>query len=122
MRKLLFVFLLAGLIILAGCGQKNTSANTSATSVKEPIFFYSNDCGHCQKVKQYIADYKIEEKVSFSLVEAFTSEANYDLFNEKAAACRLSGSRKGVPLIYENGKCYVGEIEAIDFFKKKAGL
>jgi len=120
MKKLIFVFLLPGLILLVGCGQKNTSTN--AVSIKEPIFFYSTDCGHCQKVKQYIADHKIEEKVTFSLVEAFTTEANYNLFNDKAAGCRLSESQKGVPLIYENGKCYIGEIEAIDFFKKKAGL
>jgi len=101
----------------------NINANTnSATSVKEPIFFYSDSCGHCQKVKDYIAENNIKNIVSYSEVEAFATEESLNLFNEKSAFCGIAEDSRGVPLVFENGKCYFGQFEAIDFLKKKAGL
>lgn len=122
MKKILYMAAIFGVIItLAGCAKNNANTNAVA-DVKEPIFFYSTSCSHCQKVKQYIADNKIEEKMTFSSLEAFTTEENYNLFNTKATVCGIPEKQRGVPMVYEGGKCYVGEIEAIDFFKKKAGL
>ena len=101
----------------------NINANVnSAAGAKEPIFFYSNSCSHCQKVKDYIAQNNIKNIVSYSEVEAFTTEENLNLFNEKSAFCGIAEDSRGVPLVFENGKCYFGQFEAIDFFKKKAGL
>lgn len=120
MKKLsLLLFVLSFAFIMAGCAEKPASTDTA---VKEPIFFYSNTCGHCQKVKQYIADNKIKDKVSYSEVEAFSTEENLNLFNEKATACGIPEEQRGVPLIFEKGKCYVGSVEGIDYFKNKAGL
>ncbi|MFH1366975.1 MAG: hypothetical protein ABIH38_03220 [Patescibacteria group bacterium] len=120
MKKIfIFAVIFAFAFIIVGCGEKSASTDTAP---KEPIFFYSNDCGHCQKVEQYIADNKVDEKVEYSKVEAFSTEENYNLFNTKAAGCQIPESQRGVPMIYENGRCYVGEIEAIDFFKSKAGI
>ena len=83
------------------------------------LFFVSESCGHCTKVKNYIKENNLDAKVSYTEIQAFESEENYALFNEKAAECGLPENQRGVPLIYEEGKCYIGSVEGVDFFREK---
>ncbi|MFA5069829.1 MAG: glutaredoxin domain-containing protein [Patescibacteria group bacterium] len=130
-RTIITIIILTFSLFIIGCQEEtsvinNTNPSNSAArdldEVKEPIFFYSNGCGHCQKVKEYIAENNIKNAVSYREVEAFATQENLDLFNEKSAACGIAENERGVPLVFENGECYFGQFEAIDFFKKKAGL
>lgn len=99
----------------------------SACSTEEPqktsgdiLFFVSETCGHCATVKNYIKENNLAAKVAYTEIQAFETEANYELFNEKAAECGLPQNQRGVPLIYEEGKCYIGSVEGVDFFREKA--
>ena len=141
MKKFLLIcFILFSPLLLFGCGKKETSekttntfttnqttvnqatANQNVSESDEVILFVSSTCGHCANVKKFISDNEIQNKVQYKEIEAFTGQENTNLFNEKATICAIAYENRGVPLLFDKGKCYLGEIEVTDYFKAKAGI
>ncbi|EKE16485.1 MAG: hypothetical protein ACD_11C00006G0008 [uncultured bacterium] len=86
------------------------------------VYYFGKECSHCQKVEKFLQENKISEKVMFSKKEVWHDKINAQEFDEKTVECGLDKSEVGVPLLYVDKKCYIGEIEVIDFFKKEAGI
>lgn len=116
MRKyaLILVFIVFSLA-LAGCGGETPTVNKNASI----IFFYGNECPHCKIVEKYIEDNKISEKVDFAQGEVYHNKTNAQFLAEKAGKCGIATDSIGVPFLWENDKCYVGQEEVIQFFKDK---
>jgi hypothetical protein len=95
---------------------KNVEAPTEGI-----IYYYGKNCPHCQNVAKYIEENKIDQKVAFEKKE-FSSPAVTLEFLDRAKQCGISQKDAGVPLIFAEGKCYLGDADAIAFFKEKAGL
>lgn len=85
-------------------------------------YYYGDNCPHCQNVLQFMEENKIEEKVDFSKKEVSQNDANSREFLKVVKKCGIDPSEAGVPLVYAEGKCFLGEPEATNFFKKKAGI
>lgn len=88
------------------------------------ILFYGDGCPHCEKVDEYIADNKIEDKVDFTRLEVWYNKNNQNVLIEAAKRCNIGSNEFGVPFLYnpsmnleQDGECYVGDINIIDFFK-----
>jgi len=111
------VFLGLGLI-LAGCGQKNGDAPLVDKNASI-IFFYGQECPHCKIVEKYIEENKIAGKVNFSQGEVYHNKKNAEFLVEKAGKCGIDTKSIGVPLLWADDKCYVGQEEVIQFFKDK---
>ena len=111
------VFLGLGLI-LSGCGQSNVETS-SVNKDASIIFFYGQECPHCKTVEKYIEENKITEKVNFAQGEVYHNKTNSALLAEKAGKCGIDTKSIGVPFLWENDKCYVGQEEVIQFFKDK---
>lgn len=89
------------------------------TDLGEPIFFYGRECSHCKVVEGYIVQNKVEDKFKFSWGEVYHNKKNVEIFKEKFKQCGVADENKmGVPMLFDGGKCYVGENEIIDYFKK----
>lgn len=101
--------------------RNNQVTGDNGNSQTQQILFTREDCSHCQNVKKYIADNKVDEKISFQVLDAQTSSANADLLLKKAVACGIKTDQIGVPLYWNNGKCLVGDQEIIDYFKQQTG-
>ena len=86
------------------------------------VFYYGQECSHCQNVEKFIKDNSIEQKVIFDKKEVWHNTTNNDEFQEKAKECALDTTKIGVPFLFARGKCYVGEVEVEDFFKKESGM
>lgn len=86
------------------------------------IYYFGKECSHCIKVTKFLEDNKISEKVMFSKKEVWHNKVNAQEMEEKVVECGLDKSEIGVPFLYANGKCHIGEIEVVDFFKKEAGI
>jgi hypothetical protein len=84
-------------------------------------YYYGKNCPHCQNVGKYIEENKIAEKVKFSKKEVSNPAVSIE-FLKRSKSCGIEEKDAGIPLVYSEGKCYVGDVDAIAFFKEKAGL
>ncbi|MFZ2975287.1 MAG: hypothetical protein WA055_01480 [Candidatus Moraniibacteriota bacterium] len=102
-------------LILSGCGQNSGDVDKNASI----IFFYGQECPHCKIVEKYIEENKIKEKVDFSEGEVYHNKNNSAFLAEKAGKCGIDTKSIGVPLLWADDKCYVGDKDVIEFFKNK---
>ena len=87
------------------------------------ILFYGEGCPHCKIVDDFIADNKIEDKVNFSRLEVWYNEENQSIIAQVAQKCGINSGEVGVPFLYDGvSKCYVGDVDTINFFKAQAGI
>ena len=115
-----FIAVLAGGIIYWGMSED--SGTVAALDPSKITYFYGAECPHCQKVNAFLEENKIADKVTFEKLEVWHNRGNARLMGEAAKACGLDESKVGVPFVYAEGKCLIGEPDTIDFFKQKAGL
>jgi len=128
MKKFLLICSILFLpFILLGCSKKEasvgvTNQNTSSQYLLiGPTLFISSSCGHCANVKKFISDNDVTDKVQFAEKEVSESLVNYNTWLQAGKSCGIT-EKLGVPLLYDNGKCYMGEVEVMDYFKTKAGI
>lgn len=127
------IYLVLGAVLLIAIGffvwksdgrgeEKTEPQPSSQENSADVIFYYGDQCSHCHKVIKFLDDNQIADKVGFTRKEVSSSPENGNELYEKADECGLAKNQIGVPFVYAKGKCYVGEIEVMDFFKKEAGL
>ena len=99
----------------------NTSsqASTSATSDDKMILFYGNGCPHCAKVEEFIKENKVKDKIALEEKEVYYNKNNSQELQEKAKACGIQADDIGVPLLWNKGKCLVGDRDIISFFQQE---
>ncbi len=126
-KKYLIIFLIAILtLIIIGVyalnrnnGIKQKKISDVAKDNASVILFYGKECPHCQKLEKHLSAIKATEKIKFSQREVFHNKANANLMVEKAKQCKIEIKELGVPFLWANGRCYLGEIEVSKFFDDK---
>jgi hypothetical protein len=98
----------------------NSSTDTNTTQDRI-VYYYGKSCPHCKNVAQFIEANGIDKKVSYTKKE-FSDPAVTKEFLSRAEQCGINPSEAGVPLVFSGGKCYMGDVDVINFFKAKAGL
>lgn len=119
------VFLGVGVLILIVVGLSVWGMNEDTSTgfdVTRTTYFYGEECPHCQRVAEFLAANNIAEKVAFEKLEVWHNMQNARQMNEAVKICQLSPQDVGVPMIFENGTCHVGEPDVMKFFKTKAGI
>lgn len=86
------------------------------------VLFFGDGCPHCKRVEEFLVGNKIEEKIDFVIKEVWNNRRNLEMLKEVAKRCEATGSSVGVPFLYDGESCYVGELNVIKFFEKKAGI
>ena len=86
------------------------------------IYYYGRECPHCVNVQKFIDENGISEKVLFTKKEVWHNADNAADLDLKVEECGLDKTKIGVPFLYAEGKCLVGEVEVRNFFKKAAGI
>jgi hypothetical protein len=128
MRKKQYYLILSIAIIIIGAlifwaASKPKKAEAPVVPADETIYYYGENCPHCQDVDQYIVDNDIDQKVKFTKKEVQYNSANARELLSRDKECAISGSDAGAfPLVYDKGKCFLGSPEVINFFKNKAGI
>jgi len=83
------------------------------------LLFYGDGCPHCENVEDFIAQNKIEDKIKFTRLEVWNDKDNQTILVQVLQECQINASEVGVPFLYNGaGKCYIGEIDIINFFKE----
>jgi glutaredoxin-related protein len=116
-KKYLYIFpILAIILVFSGCKTQPAEPAEDNSSI---IFFYGKECPHCQGVEEYFSKNNISDKVAFSQREVYHDASNAALMQIKAKECKLDEKNLGVPLLWADGKCYLGETEITQFFQNK---
>lgn len=103
---------------------KNNPGNSGDEALKDAsiIYFYGSGCSHCKNVSAFLEKNDIESKVDFVKKEIQYNRKNGEEFRNAALKCGLNPSDIGVPFVFSEGKCYMGEPEVMQFFSDKAGV
>jgi hypothetical protein len=101
--------------------EKEDTQKVSSGLPTKTTLFYSEECPHCRNIEAFIAKNNIIEKVQFDKVDAW-DEKNSDVFLSVVVACNIPKDQAGIPLLWDNGTCYMGEPDVTSFFKQKAGI
>jgi len=85
------------------------------------ILFYGIGCPHCAKVEEFIKENQIEKTISFVKKEIYFNRQNAKELEEKAKICEIPENEVGVPFLWDGEKCFLGDVDIINFFKEKIG-
>jgi glutaredoxin len=118
-KYLLVVCFLSISLVLAGCGSGSDGETPPVDKNASIILFYGQECPHCRIVEKYIEDNKIAEKIDFAQGEVYHNKGNAEFLAEKAGKCGIATDSIGVPFLWSQDKCYVGQEEIVKFFKDK---
>lgn len=110
--------LVAGGILFWGLSEDTSSG----FDVTKTTYFYGEECPHCQRVSEFLTSNNVADKVVFEKREVWHDSKNARQMNDAVKLCQLSVQDVGVPMVFDNGKCIVGEPEVMSFFKEKAGI
>lgn len=86
------------------------------------IYYYGEECPHCQDVLKFLEENKISEKVEFQKKEVWHNKNNSEEMMKKVEECGLNPDTVGVPFLYAEGKCLIGTPKVEGFFKSKIGI
>lgn len=118
------VFLFIVIFVIWGVSENKNETQAIESSNDGIVYYYGTQCAHCKKVTEFISANDVDNKITIVKKEVLGSQNNTD--SEKwiadAKKCGLSENEIGVPFVAAQGKCYMGDVEVIDFLKKEAGL
>lgn len=83
------------------------------------ILYWGDGCPHCETVKVYIASNGVDSKLNIEQREVYYNAENQLAIQEAAKECGINPNQLGVPMLYHNGSCYVGDQDAINFLNHK---
>ncbi|MCX8163061.1 MAG: hypothetical protein N3D10_00715 [Candidatus Micrarchaeota archaeon] len=115
-KNLILIFGVILLVSLALFFFQNKSFSLP-NSDNKLILYWGVGCPHCQKVKDYINQTSLDSKVMIVEKEVYSNSSNAQELVLVAKSCGLKEQEIGIPLIFFNNKCYIGEVEAIDLLK-----
>ena len=68
-------------------------------------------------MEEYFEKNKVAEKIEFEQAEVYTVKANAEILKQKAEVCGVSLAELGVPMLWNDGKCLVGDRDIISYFE-----
>lgn len=122
-KVLSLVAIIAVLIVgVVVWGMTSNNAAAPVANVTGTVYYYGAECPHCKKVNEFLEQNKIAEKVTFTKKEVWHDSGNAKEMSQAAAQCGLDKKEIGVPFIFDNGTCLIGEPDVKKFFSEKAGI
>ena len=122
MKKYVWIGVILLVIIAVSVLAYLKSAKTAdITGSEKVILFYGKECPHCQLVEDYIIKNNIAQKVNFVQAEVFHNQNNQKILLEKYKACGTTDeSQMGVPMLWADGQCLVGQDKVMEYFDKNS--
>lgn len=123
-KKILSALVILGVAIVGiiAWGMTSKEGSDPVASVTGTVYYYGAECPHCKKVNEFLETNKISEKVSFTKKEVWHDTGNAKEMTAAATQCGIDKKDIGVPFIFDNGTCLIGEPDVRKFFSEKAGI
>lgn len=81
------------------------------------VYYYGDGCPHCADTQEYFDENGIEYGEDFAKKEVWKNKSNNDEMVRRAEECGLDTSRLGVPFLYAEGECFIGQPAVTGYFK-----
>ncbi len=120
MKKSIILLLVVLMFLIVGVGIKQNMRQTDIVTqdnLSGNYLFYCNGCPHCIKVKKYFQENGILEKYD---IEEKNISGNAKYASEFNEICQNNGfplDERGIPMLYFEGQCLMGDRPIIDFFE-----
>jgi glutaredoxin len=111
------ILVISVLAVISSNKQKETLLLNNDTI----IFYYGITCPHCKIVEQYISDNNINAKLDIIKKEVYENRTNAVELQRTAAVCEIASDEIGVPFMYYDSSCYVGDSDVIELLKRLVG-
>ncbi|MEM5830551.1 MAG: hypothetical protein QXL82_03535 [Candidatus Aenigmatarchaeota archaeon] len=83
------------------------------------VLFWGATCPYCKNLLQTLKNRpELESKLNIIKLEVYYNETNAKLLFEAAKICGLKEYEIGVPFLYHNGKCILGDDPIINYLEK----
>jgi glutaredoxin-related protein len=82
-------------------------------AAERPQLFWGDGCPHCEIAKEEIIKQDIDPEGQIEYLEVYSSEANTVRFSERLRECGIHPDNAGVPMLYLDGQCYVGDYQVV---------
>jgi len=82
------------------------------------VLFYGNGCPHCGKVEEWLEGHpEIKEKINLQEKEVYDDNENARELMARAKGCGIAaeGGGIGVPFLYDQGQCLMGDQPIINY-------
>jgi len=120
MKKEYLIYIITGLLVLAGIIFAIIYKNKPIVLSNNLTLFVKDGCPHCTNVEKFITDNKVNDKV---LVEQknIGSSQNIKEMIAYSQKCGLDTNNLGTPLLWTGteGKCIVGDVDIISYLTEK---
>ncbi len=117
------IYIIGGAIILVAAGLifwEVKRPSKVAAPTNEIVYYYGEQCSHCKNVTEFLEENNIAEKIEFVKKEVWSDKDSASELQARASECGVDSKNIGVPFLYAQGKCYIGDQDVIEFFKKEA--
>lgn len=112
MKKAVFLFI--GILFFVLFVNNVSAQNDNA------ILYYGNGCPHCAEVEEFIENndftFSIEQK------EIYQNKINAAEFNQVCSEEGVSLMSRGVPFLYAENECFIGDKQIISYLQTKQNI
>lgn len=98
-------------------GQKKAKIENMEVSSDAVVYYYGEECPHCEDVSEYIHENNVTQKVEFEKKEVWHNTTNSAEMLAHAEMCGLSLDEIGVPFMFARGECFIGAPGVIGYFE-----
>jgi cytochrome c biogenesis protein CcdA len=109
MKKISFFIIGTVFFILSAC---NVSAQDS-----KAVLYYGNGCPHCSEVEEFIKDNNLDSFIEQK--EIYQNRINAEEFNEVCAEEGIALMSRGVPFLYAENECFIGDKQIISYLQTR---
>ena len=128
MKKIISTILIS-LFIFTGCNINNPKTkNPNAPQKKiiispqQTILYHNNTCSHCIKVLEFMNQQGINSDKHIILKKPYQNKEIYQEFLNVIQTCHIPVYQIGIPLLWDDGKCYTGDQEIITHWKNNNNI
>lgn len=121
-KKALIWFLLINLVLSGAIYYlAATHENSNISDKDQVLLFFSPTCPHCKNVEDFIQNNRLDSKINITMKNTWIPEIATE-YTQIADLCKIAKESRGVPMLYYNQTCYLGDIDSIKTLKKIGGL
>ena len=116
-KKYFIICAILTLIIITLFAPNFVSANTDETLGDKGILYYGLGCPHCAKVENFLEKNNLTDKIIKK--EIYHNSQNANEFNKVCENEGINLINRGVPFLFADNKCFIGDKQIINYFQKQ---
>jgi glutaredoxin len=114
-KRVIIIFAVVMLLFVSVLGWLHSQRPGTLT------FYWGTTCPHCHNVQRWMESHPETDVLGIKQLEVWDDKDNAAAFVGVARKCGMD--QPVVPvLVAENGVCYVGEVEIVDYLKERLNI